>query len=183
MPVIDKDHGWKIIKHAFETYKGRVALCGVQGATGEKVEHDESKLTNIELATFHEFGGGGDKIRPPERSFLRSTFDENLGKYKSEHEKICKMALDPEQAKHMQSTVDGNLLLLAEKMKIDVHKKITTAPGIAPPLKPVTIEKAKHKGIHGREREGETPLFDTGKLAASISTALVAESEAAGMPR
>jgi len=135
---------------------GRAALVGVQGEKG--AEARDEGLTNAGLATIHEFGASNN--RPPERSFLRSTFDENQQDYQKELDQIGKDFFD---GKLSPPRVDGELLLLGEKYRGDIIEKIRS--GIPPPLAESTIE----------EKGGEeTPLIRTGQLWNSI-TAIVGE--------
>jgi len=135
---------------------GRAALVGIQGEKG--AEDRGEGLTNAELATIHEFGAKNN--RPPERSFLRSTFDENQQEYKKELDQIGKDFFD---GKLPPARVDGELLLLGEEYRSDIIEKIRS--GIPPPLAESTIE----------EKGGEeTPLIRTGQLWNSI-TAIVGD--------
>lgn len=91
------------------------------------------------------------KIIIPERSFLRSTFDSNLSKYKLKLDKIADRSLDG-------TSLRGELLLFGEGVRTDVIKKIKS--GVSPPLKAATV----------RRKKGEkTQLIDTGQLLNSIS--------------
>jgi len=141
------DRGWtKIVKGLAGMKIGKVAAVGVQGsAAGE----DHGGLTNATLAAYHEYGGNPN---PPERSFLRSTMDDNKAKYDKELEKIAKGIFEG------GGTLEGHLLLLGEQYRADVIEKIRTS--IPPPLSPYTIAQKK----------GETTaLIDTGQLLNSLS--------------
>jgi phage gpG-like protein len=144
--VIDK--GWdKIKKQTTELQKsgGVAASVGIQGSDAGIAR--EGGLTNVEVGGFQEYGTS----RIPERSFLRSTFDDNQSKYSKGLEKVAKGIFEG-------GTVKGNLLLLGEQYKGDILKKIKAQ--IPPPLSEVTIE---------RKRGEATPLIDTGQLWNSIS--------------
>lgn len=149
--VIVKDRGWtKILKNLVQLRTGRAAATGVQGEAAEAGHEGSGEMTNVQLATIHEYG---DKTgeHPPERSFLRSTLDENLGKYQTELNKIASGAF-------IGGTVDGNLLLLGEQYRGDILQKIND--GVPPPLADATI---------ARKGGEETPLIDTGQLKNSLS--------------
>jgi phage gpG-like protein len=110
--------------------------------------NDETGISNAEIAAAHEFGVPG---HIPERSFLRSTVEENK-------EKAAAFL-----AKNILETLltDGDkttpFALLGEKMAGEVKRKIQT--GIDPALNPKTIER---KG-------SSKPLIDTGQLLQSIT--------------
>lgn len=135
---------------------GRAAMVGIQGEKGAETSEEHGDMTNVELGTIHEFGAKNN--RPPERSFLRSTFDEKQQTYKKELDQIGTDFFD---GKLTPTRVDGELLLLGEQYRGDVIEKIRS--GIPPPLAESTIE----------EKGGEeTPLIRTGQLWNSI-TAIV----------
>jgi hypothetical protein len=68
--IIDKDLGWKeLFKRAEEIENGRVRV----GVLSDAMVEGED-FTLAELAAVHEYGTEDGRI--PERSFLRSTFDD-----------------------------------------------------------------------------------------------------------
>lgn len=101
-----------------------------------------------EYATYNEFG----TKNIPQRSFLRSTYDEQIGKWERQLENGIKGILD------MKAVASRVWDLLGIKAKGDVQKKLRS--NIAPANAPSTIRK---KG------SGKTTLFDTGALLASIT--------------
>jgi hypothetical protein len=103
--------------------------------------------TVAEYATYNEFGYG-----VPERSFLRSTYDEQIGKWERQLENGIKGILN---MKTEASRVWRDLGLKAER---DIQKKLSS--NIAPANAPSTI---RQKG------SGKTTLFDTGLLYRSIT--------------
>ncbi|MDC9606857.1 hypothetical protein [Xenorhabdus griffiniae] len=109
---------------------------------------DETGISNAEIAAAQEFGVPG---YIPERSFLRSTVDENK-------EKAAKLL-----ANSIRETLltDGDktapFALVGEKMAGEVKRKIQA--GIEPALNPKTV---KRKG-------SSKPLIDTGQLVQSIT--------------
>ena len=140
--IKEKDRGWKrfIVKT-----KGRPSVAiGIQG---EKGNQDRDGLTNVMLGTIHEFG----TANIPERSFLRSTFDENYKKYIQEYNALFTKAI-------ASGDLKGNLMLLGEKVRSDVLKKIKSK--LQPALSAATIAKK------GGE---DTPLIDTGQMWNAIS--------------
>ena len=146
-PVRDIDRGFKRIKRLLTKASRRGPAVGV-GAQAAEAKADHDGITNAELAAVHEFGKGN----APERSFLRSTFDENLRDYDRELTAIAKRTYDG------SASLEGDLLLLGESMRSDVIQKIRSS--IPPPLKSATVARKK----------GETtPLIDTGQLLNAIS--------------
>ena len=97
----------------------------------------------VMVGAVHEFGSPSQNI--PQRSFLRSTINENSDKYEGMIKKLTKKIVDGE--------MDQNhaLGLLGLQMQGDVVEKISN--GVPPALK---------------YREG-TPLYDTGHMAQSIT--------------
>lgn len=55
-----------------ELKKGYFVRVGIIGSKATKAEHKDSKLTNAELGTIHEFGSKDGK-HPPRRSFLEDS--------------------------------------------------------------------------------------------------------------
>jgi hypothetical protein len=120
--------------------------------------NDKSKLTNVEVATFHEFGGEGD--RPPERSFIRSTMDDKDAEFREFEKKQVGKLLDGKQ------TVEGALGLIGLKIQRAMQEKIRSK--IPPPLAQSTIDR---KG-------SSTPLIDTGQLIQSLTYVVELNSKA-----
>ena len=114
--------------------------------------HKDSELRNVDLAFIHEFGSA----KVPERSFLRSTFDEKRSS-------MIKFTKEVQAGVFRgQLTIKSALQLLGEKMILDTKNKIRS--GIAPPLAASTIRRRKGK------KGNETPLIDTAQLINSITT-------------
>jgi len=101
-----------------------------------------------EYATYNEFGTKSI----PQRSFLRSTYDEQIGKWERQLENGIKGILN------MKADASRVWDLLGIKAKGDVQKKLRS--NIAPANAPSTI---KQKG------SGKTTLFDTGALLRAIT--------------
>jgi len=147
--VIDK--GWKKLQKGFKKHLGgTVATVGIQGAEGQEVDSMyHGDLTNVYLGAIHEFGWGNN----PERSFIRSTFDEKMSKYKKESDKIARGIFGG-------GTAEGALMLLGEMFRGDIIKKINS--GIKPVLQPGSLIN--------RPGAGSTPLRASGQLVNSISS-------------
>ncbi|MBD1228380.1 hypothetical protein [Xenorhabdus griffiniae] len=128
-----------------EMEKVRVYV-GVPASKNQR--NNETGMSNAEIAAAHEFGVPG---HIPERSFLRSTVDENK-------EKAANLL-----ANSIRETLltDGDktapFALVGGKMAGEVKRKIQA--GIDPALNPKTIER---KG-------SSKPLIDTGQLVQSIT--------------
>lgn len=115
---------------------------GIFGQAGDE-QHEDSDLSVLAIATFHEFGLG-----VPERSFIRAWCDANQANVEErlhkDWELVVKGELQPEVA--------------LERLGLFIVGGIQSyiAEGIDPPLK---------------YREG-TPLINTGQLRSSITYAL-----------
>lgn len=99
-------------------------------------------------ATYNEFG----TQNIPQRSFLRSTYDEQIGKWQKQLEQ------DISAIVNMKADSSRVWDMLGEKAKGDVQRKL--ASNIAPANAPSTI---KAKGA------GKTTLFNTGALLRAIT--------------
>jgi hypothetical protein len=128
----DVDRGLNTILAGLRKNVQVSATVGVQGEKGQEVR--EEGLTNAYLASIHEFGTRSKQI--PERSFVRSTFDANQGKYKTKLDRIAALMLSGKKPSG-GGTAEGQLLLLGEEFRADIIKKIFS--NIPPPLRPRTI--------------------------------------------
>ena len=130
------DRGWDDILAAIIALPGSEVSIGVLGKAGQDI---------VNRATFNEFG----TRTIPERSFIRSTFDENLKKYEN---------LTRREARKIgvQSTA-AFLKRLGLRAEADIKRKIVKLK--TPPNAPATIAA---KG-------SSNPLIDTGRMRQSIS--------------
>lgn len=167
----DVDHGFEAFFWNLGVIGERRVKVGIQGR--EAVTEHEGRptggssrsggqvlrgktLTTVELATIHEFGAPGANI--PQRSFLRSTADENRSKYARRMERMVrKFVRNPEGF-----SILGEMTKLGEAVRRDVINKIRS--NIPPPLKPATVR---------RKRGDELALVDTGQLVNSIRAVVV----------
>lgn len=137
----DRDLGWKRILR--ETRKAAVAevVIGVQAGD----VNDDSQLI-AEYAAYNEFGT--EKI--PERSFMRTAFDENLPAIKKD--------MDNRYAQMLagQVTARQALGLIGLRNQDFIKTKIDT--NIPPPNAPATIE----------QKGSSHTLIDTGAMKNSI---------------
>jgi hypothetical protein len=142
-----RDTGLRSFLRRARGFSGMKAMVGIQGPAATAARSDG--LTNVELASIHEFGA--PKAGVPQRSFLRSTFDENRRLYEKELERIAGASLSGAE-------IEGELRLLGEQYRSDVIDKIHS--NIPPPLSDATIAR---KG-------GEaTALINTRQMLGSIS--------------
>jgi hypothetical protein len=157
--VEDIDRGWEATEKAAKAAdtgnpaNGPHVLIGVQGKSGQRKHPDPDgtgeDLTNVELATIHEFG-----LNVPQRSFIRATIDqyapaigERAGRYLQRWEKNQGDSKELERGLRLL----GEYIVGLIKQRIDNH--------IPPPNSPITI---KIKG-------SATPLIRYGHLKRSIT--------------
>lgn len=118
------------------------------GFLGGKVHQGEGEsLTVAQIAAYNEFG----TERTPERSFIRSTLDENRQKYIEQTKNLYRRCV------LQQLTVGQALRLMGELIKADIQNKIVNGPFTA--NSPATI---KRKG-------SSKPLIDTGQMRQSVT--------------
>lgn len=148
--VVAKDHGFaEFFKRMREARDAKIKV-GVLADTSQGAETEGGDLTVAEIAVVNEFGTEDKRV--PERSFLRSTFEEK-------REDLVKLGA------HLFG------LVIAGKMKLDralgimgatlaseVKNKITGTE-LPPPNAPSTIAR---KG-------SDHPLVDTGRLVGAIT--------------
>jgi len=140
--IKDIDLGWRRIKKELKLINKSYTQIGIQKDAG--TEKDGQSIAAI--AAYNEFGT--DRI--PERSFMRSTFDEQHSKIKGIINKQYSLILKGHK------TVKGSLGLIGEYMEGRIKKKITDLK--TPPNAPITIAR---KG-------SSNPLIDTGRMRASV---------------
>lgn len=147
--VIDRDMGYK----AFADKMKRASrgdphvTVGVHGKDGAR---GAGEPTNVEVATFNEFG----TTTVPERSFLRSTMDEQRPKYARMLDRVIGRWVDGKL-----SLADG-FGLVGLQAKADVQRKIVKLRD--PPNADSTIAR---KG-------SSNPLIDTGQMLNAIDFAV-----------
>jgi hypothetical protein len=178
--VVDRDLGFK--KIMAELAQGAHARVGVQGSDAA-VQPEGAKLSMAQIATVHEFGSSDGRI--PQRSFLRSTFDEK-------HQELEKLLtrLISKAVKSGSVSTEQIVGLVGQRYLDLVKAKIRSK--IAPPLSPFTLAKrlkkiwASANTPSRRKRAGElqqqfdstqslpgdsvTPLIDTGRLIGSLTS-------------
>lgn len=162
MSTKDKDRGWKRIKRNLLLLDGSFTKVGLpqngklKSVSGGQIE-DMSQL--VIVGAVHEFGatkaGKSRNVVIPERSFMRSTFDENVEKLKTVKEKLYDKYL-----RHQISSLDA-LGLLGEFMTSKIQLKIKDLR--TPPNAPSTIKAKTRAG-----NIGDNPLINFGQLRQSI---------------
>lgn len=164
--VTDDDLGWDRILRSLDGFKGEVTT-GIQAKEG-KVPSNERREdgtvvdgwddgpTVVEKAAANEFG----TARAPERSFLRSTFDENRRKYAVALHKGLTKVIDGEE------DFERVFLQLGEVVVGDVQEKITSLRD--PPNADETID---FKG-------SDNPLIDSGQMRQSIRSKVTINQKA-----
>ena len=150
--VVDRDRGYKRIMQQALGVEQLECTVGVQGADALE---DHGGISNVVLAGVHEFGAeidtGNGIVSIPERSFIRSTVDENDG-YRSMLRTLGEKVLVG------KLTVHKALGLLGEKVTSDIKSRIEA--GIDPPLAASTI----------RRKGSSKPLIDSGQLKSAITS-------------
>lgn len=153
--IKDKDRGWGTIKRKIKRAgKGIQITAGIQGAEAQTTR--ENGITNAKLASVHEFGSGDGTI--PQRSFLRSTFDEKRGLYN----KGIDGAILQVTALGVSGDLEKALVTLGNRYLSDIKRKIEG--GISPPLVVETIEKRRRAGL-----PDSPPLIATGEMVSMLS--------------
>lgn len=137
--IRDEDRGFRRIVRTMIQADGSEVSVGVQEP---QAGTDRGGITNAGVAAIHEFGAPSKNI--PERSFIRSTVDENRNRYARLFDRVGRDAATGRQAL-------GALFVAGEQVRADIVRKIQS--GIPPPVK-----------------RGGTPLIDTGLLLSSITT-------------
>ena len=161
-------HGKVTLKTgSLKSLQRQVALAGKAevrvGIFAEKTSRDEGgPLNNAEIGAVHELGSKSRNI--PMRSFLRVPCLEDLPKTLAG--KDGKALVKVMVATGTEAALE-NLGVMAEQA---VDNAFTTSGrGRWPALKPATIRAKARRSAKG----GDMPLFDTGKLAASITSSVV----------
>ncbi len=140
--VVDK--GFNRIREDLDKTDGSTVDVGILGG-----DIKDDVFTVAALAATHEFGtkkaGRNKNIVIPERSFFRSTFDDNKVKYI----RVLKLLFGDVILGN--KTVEGALSLFGTRVVGDVKRKITSL--MSPPNAPSVI---------ARKKGGNNPLIETG---------------------
>jgi phage gpG-like protein len=124
------------------------------GIFGDAGAIESGSLTYAALGAIHEFGASGagrwHHVTIPERSFLRSCFDEKNGEW------LQYLAFGVGKIFHLEMDATTLMERLGQRIKADVQMKITEIS--SPPNAPSTIAM---KG-------SSNPLIDTGAMRGSV---------------
>jgi len=156
----DTDRGYAAILHdlrAVEAMDPKVFVGLLQDKGQERTE--DGGITLAGYAAVNEFGS--DDGRVPERSFLRSTVDDNRGKYLVALDKLAGKVIDgARKGGPGQGVValERGLGLLGERARKDVKDTIRDLRD--PPNAPMTLAK---------KYPAENPLIHTKRMSQSIS--------------
>ena len=155
--IKETDLGLERIKRDFKRLAQdpfvKIGYPSEKASTNSKHEAEASgnqDLTNVMLAVIHEFGAPGANI--PERSWIRSSFDENVRRNNARIQKLIGRIIDGNTS--IEQALDLIGLLAQSQMK----KKMQT--GIPPSLK---------------TRSG-TALIDTGQLLNALQFVRIIKS-------
>lgn len=177
--VRDVDHGYKAFKQRMTDIKDSDAMARVGVFAGGDpreavapyqpainalfvaagLSKPAQEVTNVDIGVWMEFGV--PQLQIPERSWLRSTFDDKHEAWAKFAERQVALLVD---GKVTLEVALGRLGLLASS---DVKKAITTGAGIPPPNAESTV-KAK-----GSSR----PLVDSGQFVGAITYDVVTGHE------
>lgn len=149
--VVDKDMGLNKILADLEKLSKAEVLVGIQAGSKTKVDTiaGRQQVAGINIAGYaaqNEFGT--DTI--PERSFLRSFFDQNLNIIEPFVERVCGRIIDD------QITIEQGLGIIGTQMQDGVKEKIRQIR--TPPNSPRTIAK----------KRSSKPLIDFGQMIAAV---------------
>ena len=158
MSLVDRDLGYDaIIESLLTIQKGDPqVLVGVRSEAGQDL---------VTYASANEFGVHG-KI--PERSFLRSTVDENVDEYSDLLGDAVDELVKPGSAGFLTRILSFKTKLSRVGLKAvgDIQRKIVEIKD--PPNSPRTIALKRGKA---------NPLIDTGRMRQSITSTVVLEGE------
>ena len=149
--IIERDRGFKRIMRAIHAAKGKSHVS--VGILQNEEKHEGSPYTVAEIAAVHEFGSDDGKI--PQRSFIRSTYDEQLQQNIKLVQALQKDVLLGKRSKQ------NALAYIGEVVSKQMVEKINSRT-----LTPLKSKTAKQK-------KSSTPLVDTGRLKGSISFEVV----------
>lgn len=166
--LTERDLGWSRIRAEFDNLAKKpyvkVGVQGTQAKAAKKFRNSAGQIIEsghidlVQVATIHEFGAPGANI--PERSFIRSTMEENKQAFWAYAQELQQRILMGE------IKTEDALGMLGEKIQAAIQAKFTNNDW--PPLAAATLgQRTGHvgnqalKGVH-------RPLVDTGQLRQSI---------------
>jgi hypothetical protein len=177
------DKGYNQLKRQLEALRqsneGAHVKAGVLGDAAAAENSDG--MTNAQLAAIHEFGA--PKANIPQRSWIRSTFDNNRLQY------LAMLALLLKAFYEGKMPLERVLGLVGAKMSADIKNRVTRGEPIPPPNAPSVLRRklkkggAKIRNAQGRFSKEGGPvrtLIDTGRMVASVSWQVVMGSSKGG---
>lgn len=151
--VLDIDHGWKRIRKDLAAAQGAYTKVGIQQDTRRE---DASPM--VVIAAAHEFGT--ENQRPPKRSWLRVTYDQN-------REKIAQlMRVELDQILQGKRTAEQSLALVGEWFQTKIKTRIRG--GITPGLSEATKKNRQGPDASHVGPRVMVPLIDTAQFIESI---------------
>ncbi len=142
--VTDTDKGWNRIQQMFRAQRSREVVVGLMDKTNAR---SDDAIPNAALGNIHEFGLGD----MPERSFLRSTFDENKEAYWRSIKTRAGMVLAG------RIDIEDTLETLGKRVQADIRDKIHSS--VPPELADSTVAA-----------KGSTKtLVDSGQMVQAIT--------------
>jgi len=151
--VKEIDRGWDRIKREMALAQSAHVAVGILGGSGK---HQDGEADLVTVAAVNEFGS--PKRHIPERSFIRSTADEQR-----EH-MFTMSAREFDKIKTGSSTVRQSLDTMGQKMQDKIVEKINT---LRSPPNALSTQKQKGAKV-GKGVLIDNPLVDTGQLKQSI---------------
>lgn len=150
MPIVtrEKDRGYQAVLREIKKIQRQPHVAvGMQGREGEAIHPSDNSVTVAQVATFNEFG----TKNIPERSFIRSTMDENVRPLLKDNERLFYLIAAG------KTTTEKALNTLGLKIVSLIKKKITDLR--SPPNDPKTVARKK----------SSNPLIDTGVMRQSVT--------------
>ncbi len=137
LDIRDTDKGWKKLGRVIRL-SGRPSVTA--GIHGRDKGRTEGAINNVGLAAIHEFGAPQANI--PERSFIRSTVDDQLKTWQHLLGKLGGSIYA------LELPVEGALEIVGLKMSSDIQRTINKGNPDWDALKPATIaRKASAKAL------------------------------------
>lgn len=145
MKIKDTDKGFLAIKKALLSLRKKEIKVGILEGAGK---NSKTGTLIVDYAVFNEYGTS----RIPERSFMRSTYDEKESEWNKALDKIVSSVVEGNI-----NNIEQKISLVGEQMVNDIKEKIDS--NIPPPLSEATI----------RRKGSSRTLIDTGIMRASIT--------------
>lgn len=150
------DLGYDRLEREILRAKGSFVKVGVQENTQRRGEGEKIPVDMVTVASVNEWGAPKRKI--PERSFLRSSFDEQVSTLKVMSIDLYNSVLSKKR------TVKTSLTLMGQFFKSKIQQKI-----VAIMIPPNALSTQRRKGA--KTKKGglvNNPLIDTGQLRQGI---------------